>query len=147
MGRSKLGSRYNFPSHAIPALGKLSENRSEVFVSKESWYVFQEDEAGSHFAYDSDCFRPEIPVVGLSDMLSSDAPRLAREAARDDVNEATPRSPVEGLDVVPDREQGEQTVPLPPQEDFPAERLDFHGANGSPSKEGGSEQPPSNACK
>ena len=100
-------------------------------MSKEAWDVLQERESWSHLTDDADCLGPHIPVVVNPESLPGDGERLAREAASDDIHEATPRSSVEGSDVIPDREHGKHAVPLTPQQDFSAVRLDFHGTDGA----------------
>jgi hypothetical protein len=59
-------------------------------VSKEAWYVLQQCELRSYSANDSDGFRPEIPLISLSAIASSNAKRLAWEACRDEVNGGEP---------------------------------------------------------
>ncbi len=78
--------------------------------------------------------RPAVALVVGSAALAGEGKGLAREPRRDDIHEATPGSPVEGADVVPDREQGKQTVPLAAQEDFPTVGFDFHRADGAKSE-------------
>ena len=147
MRRTGLGSGVATPSDAVPCLHQLPENGSEVFVSKETWDVLQERESRSNLTDDADCLGPHISVVVNSKPLPGDRERLAREATSDDIHEATPRSTVEGSDVVPDREHGEHAVPLAPQQDFSAVRLDFHGADGLEPEEMGAEESPTSSGK
>lgn len=83
----------------------------------------------------------------LSLPLAGDGERLAREARRDDIHKSTLGLPVEGSDVVPDREHGEQTVPLAAEEHLPAVRGDFHGADGTEAAEDPAEDPAASSGK
>lgn len=66
-------------------------------------YVFQEDDAGSHLANDTGDVVPDPAlVVGLLP-TSGDAPGLAGKSRSDEIHDATPRSAVEGDNVIPDR--------------------------------------------
>jgi len=57
--------------------------------SKEPWHVLQVDEAGSYSAKHVEGGGPHVPLVVGSGLLSSDAERLAGEAGRNDVNQAS----------------------------------------------------------
>jgi hypothetical protein len=145
--RSDLGCRYNLPLRIEPALGQISEDDSEISSGHKPWDVFQESVAWSHLANDADRLRPEIAIVAPSELPAGLRERLAREACSDDIHEATPLSPVEGSDVVPDREQVQHAVSLPAQEHLSAVRLFFHGGNATPSEEPGPEEAPTSSGK
>jgi hypothetical protein len=55
---------YAIPSTVIPALGQVSEYGVHVPVrlSKEAWYVLQQEVLGSYFANDADGVRPHVLV-------------------------------------------------------------------------------------
>ena len=98
-------SRYAVPLRVIPARGQVSENASKHGSSvraKHTWNVLQQHDAGSHLANDPPEVEPKIALVGPSGALAGEAVRLARDAAKDEIHESAPWSPVEGLDVVPD---------------------------------------------
>ena len=44
-----------------------------------------------------------MPFVGGAALFTGNAERLARQARSDEIHESAPRSPVEGVQVVPDR--------------------------------------------
>jgi len=106
--------RYAVPPMTIPALGQLSEYGSKVRVSKETWNVLQEDESGLHLANDSNGGGPPVSRVVGTTSHSGDTERLARESRSNDIHDSTPGSTVEGVAVVPDREQGKHAVALSP---------------------------------
>jgi hypothetical protein len=92
--------------------------------------VFQEDPFGFNFANDTLDVRPDPALVFDPELLARGRPGLAGEAGRDDIHAATPRSPVEGGEVVPDRSRIQGLVCHPRHEGgcrvgFP---LDVHHA-------------------
>ena len=93
-------SRQHRPLRIIPVFGKLSEY-SWQSPNKDAWDVFNECEAGSHLAKHSPEGGPKITLVGLASSLSGHAPGLAGDAAKHEVNEASPRTPVKGREVIP----------------------------------------------
>jgi hypothetical protein len=58
---------------------------------------------------------------------------LAREAARDDIHESSPRTPVEGRDIIPHREWFEASVVLSCEQDVSGVFVILDGADSSPS--------------
>jgi len=135
MRRSHFRRRYNLPWCIKPALGKLPENGSVVFVRKETWYVLQQAESGSHFAYDSDGFGPEVSLVLFSLSLAGGTEGLAREARSDNIHASTPGSPVECSGVVPDRGVVKQPVPDSGFKDVNAVGFILDVADCSPAKQ------------
>tara|TARA_R110000824_G_scaffold79427_2_gene200066 strand:- start:428 stop:655 length:228 start_codon:yes stop_codon:yes gene_type:complete len=74
--------------------------------------------------------------------------RDTRKSARNDGDISSPRFSVEGFDVVPDGEVGEQSVSLSLQEDFLAEAFVFDGADNPMSEQIlGGKNAPSNSCE
>lgn len=126
---------------------KVTEDRPEVSKSKQSWDVLQEREACSYFAKNPCDLGPEVPFVLVSPSLSGLGEWLAREPARNEIHESTPRATIEGSSVVPHREQREVTVRLPPQEDFSAVRVDLNCGEYAMAKEYGSKDPATSAGK
>jgi hypothetical protein len=122
-----------------PVLGQVRENSSGVPVNKQTWNVLQEDDSGSHLANDPDRLGPEVSIVSLGLPSTGRRERLAREASRDEIHDATPGSSVEGSRVIPDREQGKHAVSLPTQQEFAAVRVDLDSADWRVSSEDGGE--------
>jgi hypothetical protein len=60
---------------------------------------------------------------------------LTREAARNDINNASPWRPVKGANVIPDGERLKNSVVLSLAQKPNSEWLPFDGADGSPSKQ------------
>lgn len=113
----------------IPVLGQVPENDVEPSNS-EICAVFHEHESRSNLANDADEFRPESGSLAL-DAVSTARGRnvLAGEAARDDIHASSPRSPVEGADVIPDGKGLQYSVVLPLHEDISAVLVDLDGAD------------------
>jgi len=65
--------------------------------------VLQEHDSRLHLANHPEDVGPEPPLVVLREPLAGKADGLAREARKDAIHEATPRSAVEGGKVIPDR--------------------------------------------
>jgi hypothetical protein len=87
----------------------------------------------SNLANDPGHLLPESASLTFdSGTFSAGGDVLAREAASDDVHESTPRSPVEGLHIVPDREGWQRSVVLSGHEHAPAVFFDFDGADCPP---------------
>jgi len=128
------------PDRIIPALGQVSENSSEVPVSKESWNVLQERVAGSYFANDPGGVRPHVSGVIGASAFARGGEGLTGEAAGDDVNSAAPGPAVEGPHVIKDLEGFEVSVPLPGPDDFLPVWVVLDSADGSPSEKDGGEE-------
>jgi hypothetical protein len=93
-------------------------------------------------------FGPQPASVAVdSDSVPTDCDVLAREAASDDIHQATPRLSIEGSHIVPDREWFEAPIVLPSHEDGPSRWLDFHGAHGAESAEKPAEYAAASACE
>ena len=110
--------RYAVPSNTEPARGQVSEYSAKVSVNKQICDVLQEDELGSNVANRSPDGGPEVSRVVLSGLFPGGRERLTREARGDEIHESTPRSPVEGVEVVPDRGVVEEAVFDPLTEDL-----------------------------
>jgi hypothetical protein len=74
-------------------------------ASKEPGHVLDKDEGGLDLSDDADDRGPDPSLVVSASPLAGDAPGLAREARRDEIHDATPRSAVERCKVVPDRSE------------------------------------------
>ena len=124
-----VGRRTHDPLRIEPEAGQLSENSIEP-PNKQPCDVLHEDVAGSNLANDSDHLEPE-PTTGSVEagLLAGVGHVLAREAAAHDVDAPSPGGPVEGSDVVMDRELLEESVALPRLEDAPAVGVKFDRAH------------------
>jgi hypothetical protein len=122
-------SAQHCPARVIPERGKLSENGSEVRLSKESWDVLQEHVAGSYLANNAAGVRPEVAVVGCPGAWTCGTPGLARKARMDNVHAAMPGRPGKVAYVVPDREGGQEAVPLALHEHTLTVGVDLDGAD------------------
>jgi hypothetical protein len=135
------------PSRIIPHRGQVTEDFVESAI-RERRRVFHDDEARSHFAHDSPHFAPESASLAIeSGTRSSDADVLAREAASDDVHQATPRPTIKCSHVVPNREGWQASVVLPGHEDTAGVVVDFDGAHSAESAEDAAEYSASMACE
>ena len=117
------------PFRIEPQRGQVAENTSKPSTN-EHWGVFHEDEARSHLANDPSKLRPEAGSLAVDACaLSCGADVLAGEASGDEVNTSPPGVAVKGAHVVPEREPGQDPVPLPLEEDSPRVFLQLDGAH------------------
>lgn len=116
LGRSDISRREQIPLRIEPEVGQVSEDVSES-PSNESWNVLQEDEARSRIANDPGDGRPYPPIVFEPSASAGVGPGLAGEPRSDEIHRSTPRSAVEGLEVVPDRSRIQGLVLHPRHED------------------------------
>jgi hypothetical protein len=72
---------------------------------------------------------------------------LAWKASGHDVNEASPWSPVEGLDIVPNWESWQPSVALTGEQDAAGVGINFDSADGAPSQDWPSQNAASCPCK
>ena len=139
-------SKYPDPSHIPHADKSLDDFGQPLGATFRT--VIREHKRTPHFVNNSQHLKDQARTrSGKSCTFTRCADVLARKSSRYDVNHPAPRSPVEGSDVVPDWEQGQQTVPLASEEHLSGVRLDFHGAGGAPSEQGASENSASSAGK
>lgn len=96
-GRAEYSCR-----NAVAHCFQWRDEGSELAVSVPR-HVFAEDTIRPALVHDAQHLVDEEPIVGGSLSLSSDAVGLARVSASDAMNDATPRSSVEGGKVRPDR--------------------------------------------
>ena len=102
VGRSNVGRSQAQPLRIEPERGQVTQDASNSH-GKQTWDVFQEDEAWSHFANHPGNVGPEPPFVVLPSTLAGDADGLAGKAAMDEIHRSTPRVTIEGSNVRPDR--------------------------------------------
>jgi hypothetical protein len=75
-----------------------------IVACEETGYVFEEPEGSATLSQYANGVAPEVSIVESSEALAGLGVRLTGEAARDDVDLATPRLGVEGADVGVDGE-------------------------------------------
>ncbi len=142
-----MDSSEHSPRSIIPHLGQVSDHSSKPARS-EHWGVFHEHEARSHLANDSGHLAPQAGACSVDSCTATGcADVLAREAARDDIHEASPRASVEGSHVVPDREGVETSVVLSGREDAAGVVVELDGADGAPPEEFPAEDAAAMACE
>lgn len=119
------------PSRIEPHRGQVPENSVKPPKS-EDWRVLHEDEARFHLANDPSHLGPQSGPLSVEAVSRAGHGHvLAREPTTDDVDAASPVAPVEGPHVVPDREPGQEPIPLPLQQHVSAVGLDLDSAHGS----------------
>lgn len=126
------------PLRIEPEVGQGPENVSDPSsLSSDPWDVLQEHELGSHVANDPCDIGPEPAVVVGAETLAGRAVGLAGEPRRDEMNDATPRSAIEGAQVVPDRRRRQSLVLHPRHEGGRGESVPFDSAHKSGPSTGG----------
>jgi hypothetical protein len=104
---AKLGSSQHSPLRIKPQGGQVCKDSSKSSNS-EHWAVLHEDPLGSNLANDASHFSPHAGALAFKSFaLAGCADVLAREAARNHVNSAAPRSSVKGANVIPNWERRE----------------------------------------
>lgn len=104
VGRTHVGRSNTSPLDIEPQRGKVSENSSHCPVIQQTWDVLSAYVPGSNLPNDARHVGPQPGALAVdADSLAGHGEVLAREAANDDIHEATPWSAVEGSDVRPDR--------------------------------------------
>jgi hypothetical protein len=127
--RTKGASGEHTPRRIIPQRGQVTKNSPQSSKS-EHWGVFHEDESRLNFANHAPHFSPQSASLSVESRAFSDgADVLTGKSAAHDIRDSSPRSPVEGSDIIPDWEVGQASVALPGEQDFPRIRFDFHGAD------------------
>ncbi len=135
VGRAGVTSSEHTPARIVPQRGQVPENDSEAAAGEEG-AVFHEHESRSHLTDDPRHVPPEArtgagdacPVAGAGDVLTG-------EAARQNVNTASPRSAVKGAHVIPDRERREAPVVLASHENACGVGVALDGTDGAPAEQ------------
>jgi len=127
--RPDFGCGEQTPFRIEPEFGKVAKDVGEP-KRKVPAYVFEEDETRSALVDDASHVGPEVPLVGLGPALSGDAERLARVARSNEIHDATPRSAVEGSEIVEDRSAIQGRVFHPRHEDGRREGVALDVTNG-----------------
>lgn len=163
VGKCRIGGKYPHPRAVVPRTigarsehaplrieperGQIPENGIES-PNSEICAVFHKDVSGSNFANHAHEFQPKSRLLALDARSTAGrADVLARESARNNIHSSSPRSPVEGADVIPDGKRWQDSVVLPFDEDLAAIRLDLDGANGPVSEDEPAENSASSACE
>jgi hypothetical protein len=141
-------SGHNSPCCIIPHRGQFPENVSKP-PNSEHWRVFHEYDLRFHLANDPSHFGPQSASLPVQTVPVCFGARdvLAWEPAADDIGSPSPRNPVEGSHVIPDREAWQHPIPLPLQEHLAAVGFDFNGANRVMSEKDAAEDSSPASCK
>src|SRR5690606_26307100 len=124
----------------IPQAGKSSEDGSET-SSAQIRGIFGEDIRRPNIATDSEHLKPKTRAIALQSATTACASNvLAGQTSGDDVDASAPRPPVEGADVVPDRERLEMPIALALREHSLTVGVDLDCTDGSPPKQSGGKQ-------
>ena len=135
------------PSSIEPHRGQVPENSSKSTRS-EHWAVFHEDEAGSNLANDPGHLSPKAGSLSVNPCsLPCAADVLAGESPGHDIDPPSPGVPIEGSDVIPDWEPGEDAVSLALEQDSPRVFLQFNGADWNMSEKEAAEDSSPCPCK
>jgi hypothetical protein len=127
------------PLRREPHRGQVAENTSKPSIN-EHWGVFHEDVLGSNLANDPCKFSPEARSGTVDAFTFASAGYiLAGKPARNDVNNASPRSSVKTAHVRPNWESFENSIVLSLRQNLCSVGITLNGADGSPSKEFASE--------
>lgn len=137
----------DIPFRIEPERGQVSENNSKPPRS-EHWAVLHEHVAGSNLANDPCHFSPQARAVSSeSSTLAGGTDVLTREASRNHVNKAAPRSSVKTAHVRPNWEWSEGSIVLSLRQNLCGVGITFNCAHGSPSQEMASEDASTSACE
>lgn len=103
MARADLRRREKSDLDRVTKSAKVSPYALGAAAGEHAADVLDEDEPGPGLDDDAPCRAPEIALVFLGKALAGEAVRLARDAANEAVNAATPCAAVEGSGIAPDR--------------------------------------------
>nr|WP_244420668.1 hypothetical protein [Mesorhizobium japonicum] len=82
---------------------KVSPYALRAAAGEHAADVFDEDEPAAGLDDDAPCRRPQVALIALAEPLAGKGMRLARDAANEAVNAATPCAAVEGSGIAPNR--------------------------------------------
>lgn len=116
------------PFRNPPARGQISQYRAEA-QGKVTWDVLAEEEPRVRLARDAPDVRPEMTGVMQPPPFAGDAEGLTGVPRSNEIHCATPRSTVEGGDVVPDRSLVQGRVSHPRHEHGRAVGLPLNSAH------------------
>ena len=140
---------HNSPPCIKPHFGKVTEDGSKSSAHSKHWTILDEHPfSRTHFIDNSRHVLPHTGSLSVNPCsFSGGADVLAGKASRYDINTASPRSSVKGLNVVPDRERRQRAIVLSVHQDGSCVGVPFHSADGPPSKEMSSENSSTSACE
>jgi hypothetical protein len=138
------------PSTNVPALGKRSNDLCEA-LGFEFWRVLPPNKFGLHFVDDAQVLKPQSAFASVNSFAAPHCPGEADvnawKPARYHVNNSTPRSAVEGCNVIPNWKRSKDSVILSRQQYASRIVVDLNGANCSPSKQFACEYSATSACE
>jgi hypothetical protein len=100
-------------------------------VLEERRDVLEEDDGGFDFPDDADEVRPESALVVVPSLIPGHGVGLTGEPRSDEIHDATPRSAIEGREIVPDRRAIQGLVFHPRHENGRGESVPLAKAHGS----------------
>jgi hypothetical protein len=113
--RAQVGRSEQIPLRIEPERGKVAKDSGEP-KPKVARDVLEEYEAGPALVDDPGDVGPQVSLVVGTELLASDAERLAGVARRDEIHAPAPASAIEGGKVVPDRSPIQDLVRHPRHE-------------------------------
>lgn len=128
--RPDLGRAEQTPLRIEPERGKVAKHVGEPKVNVP-WDVLEEGERSAALVEDASHFGPQVALIGVAESLTGDAEWLARVARSDEIHDATPRSAVEGSEIVGDRSAIQLRRFHPGHEDGRGEGLALDVAHGA----------------
>jgi hypothetical protein len=132
---SGVVSAKHSPFRIKPQFGQVSKYSSKPARS-ENWRVFHKRELRSYFANDPGKFSPQSAARSVKPIAGSCATDvLAGKAARNHVNNSSPRFPFKAANVIPNREGRKKAVILSGDKNACGVGFPFDGANCAPSEQ------------
>jgi hypothetical protein len=147
VGKPGVARSHNSPSCREPHRGKVKQDQSKSSSHKHR-AVFHPHESGLNFTNNA-CHLAPKSRTGAADpgALAGSGDVLARESARHHVNSASPRSPVKGSHVIPDREGWKASVVLAGEKNIAGVGIKLDGTDSSPPEEMPPEDAATSACE
>src|SRR5437762_595410 len=106
MRGADLGCAIHTPARIVPEVGQDSEDlppRFGVLSSKQAGNVLKKDESRLRLLDNSSDVRPEPAGIPEPASLARHRDGLTGEARSDNIHDSTPRSAVEGSQIIPNR--------------------------------------------
>jgi hypothetical protein len=119
------------PLRIEPERGKIACDVVEPSDWNNEGAVLHEDDSRSHVSDDPLCIGPEVAIVVKTQLGPGRRERLAGEAGSDEIHSATPRSAVEGREIVPHRSWIQGLVLHPSHENGRREGFPLNSSHGS----------------
>lgn len=142
-----VGRGNNSPARIVPQAGKVAENDIKP-PPKQRCRVFHPYAPGLYLANDSGELGPQsAPLAPDSGPPAGGRYVLTGESPRHHVNVPAPGPPVERRNVIPYREPGQESVPLPSEQDGPPLGIILDSADGAPAEQQPAQDTTSCPCK